>query len=97
MKKLKKESEEERRIEEGSNGTEEQLLTLPSPHPTSCFNFDDRLFFADVHSFPDLGRIQEFIQLAVLTQSPEKNSTNVLSFNARWALLLLASCFLPVN
>lgn len=42
---------------------------------------------------PDLGSIKEFIQLAVLAQSLEKNSTNVLSFNARQALLLLATYF----
>jgi hypothetical protein len=33
--------------------------------------------------FPDLGNTKEFIQLAVLAQSLERNSTNALSFNPR--------------
>lgn len=79
--------------EEKQTGLIKPLQPPPSHPPQAALTLMTSVYLQMYIVSPDLGGIKEFLQLAVLAKSLKKNSTRVLSFNARQALLLLPTNF----
>lgn len=93
-KRIKQEEREEKRSNWADWTVTNTPLSTPHPRPPqTALTLMTNSFLQTYIVFPDLGQIKEFIQLALLAQSLKKNSTNVLSFSARQALLLLTTYF----